>query len=166
VSRPLLIEGLHVTNDVDLRADIELSRGLIHFPAPARSHLPAHGRGVVLSEPGLYFMSLPSQFGHNSALIDWRPKRCRIRLRRYRGEPTASQTFGGVDMSDKQHVRQTRLNPRDVETVCMQCDQAFTSDLEGDRPKELRESVGVPVQHLRRYRLEVGVPAAGPIELS
>ena len=70
MSRPLLLEGLHVTNDVDLRADIELSRGWIQLPAAAGSHFPAHERGVVLSEPGLYFMSLPSQFGHNSALID------------------------------------------------------------------------------------------------
>jgi putative flavoprotein involved in K+ transport len=42
----------------------------IQLPAAVGSHFPAHERGVVLSEPGLYFMGLPFQFGHNSALID------------------------------------------------------------------------------------------------
>jgi putative flavoprotein involved in K+ transport len=44
--------------------------GWIQLPAAAGGHIPAHERGVVLSEPGLYFMGLPFQFGHNSALID------------------------------------------------------------------------------------------------
>lgn len=42
----------------------------IKLPAAAGGNIPAHERGVVLSEPGLYFMGLPFQFGHNSALID------------------------------------------------------------------------------------------------
>ena len=44
--------------------------GWIQRPATADGHVPAHERGVVLSEPGLYFIGLPFQFGHNSALID------------------------------------------------------------------------------------------------
>jgi putative flavoprotein involved in K+ transport len=42
----------------------------IKLPAAAGGHLPVHERGVVLSQPGLYFIGLPFQFGHNSALID------------------------------------------------------------------------------------------------
>jgi putative flavoprotein involved in K+ transport len=42
----------------------------MQLPATDGSHFPPHERGVVLSEPGLYFMGLPFQFGHNSALID------------------------------------------------------------------------------------------------
>jgi putative flavoprotein involved in K+ transport len=42
----------------------------IQLPAAAGGHIPPHERGVVPSEPGLYFMGLPFQFGHNSALID------------------------------------------------------------------------------------------------
>jgi putative flavoprotein involved in K+ transport len=42
----------------------------IQLPCIEGGHIPAHKRGVVLSEPGLYFMGLPFQFGHNSALID------------------------------------------------------------------------------------------------
>jgi putative flavoprotein involved in K+ transport len=42
----------------------------MQLPATDSSHFPAHERGVVLSEPGLYFVGLPFQFGHNSALID------------------------------------------------------------------------------------------------
>jgi putative flavoprotein involved in K+ transport len=42
----------------------------IKLQAAAGGHIPAHERGVVLSEPGLYFMGLPFQFGHNSALVD------------------------------------------------------------------------------------------------
>ncbi|MDQ6876280.1 MAG: NAD(P)/FAD-dependent oxidoreductase [Candidatus Dormibacteraeota bacterium] len=42
----------------------------IKLPAAAGGHVPAHERGVVVSEPGLYFIGLPFQFGHNSALID------------------------------------------------------------------------------------------------
>jgi putative flavoprotein involved in K+ transport len=42
----------------------------IKLPAAAGGHLPTHERGVVLSQPGLYFIGLPFQFGHNSALID------------------------------------------------------------------------------------------------
>jgi putative flavoprotein involved in K+ transport len=42
----------------------------IDLPVAAGGHIPMHERGVVLSQPGLYFMGLPFQFGHNSALID------------------------------------------------------------------------------------------------
>lgn len=42
----------------------------IDLPVVAGGHIPTHERGVVLSQPGLYFMGLPFQFGHNSALID------------------------------------------------------------------------------------------------
>ncbi len=42
----------------------------IQLPAAADGHVPSHERGVVPSEPGLYFIGLPFQFGHNSALID------------------------------------------------------------------------------------------------
>lgn len=42
----------------------------IKLAATAGGHLPTHERGVVVSEPGLYFIGLPFQFGHNSALID------------------------------------------------------------------------------------------------
>jgi putative flavoprotein involved in K+ transport len=42
----------------------------IKLPATAGGHLPAHERGVVGSEPGLYFVGLPFQYGLNSALID------------------------------------------------------------------------------------------------
>jgi putative flavoprotein involved in K+ transport len=42
----------------------------IQLPAAAGGHVPPHERGVVPAEPGLYFMGLPFQFGHNSALID------------------------------------------------------------------------------------------------
>jgi putative flavoprotein involved in K+ transport len=44
--------------------------GWIKRPAAAGGQMPSHERGVVPSEPGLYFMGLPFQFGHNSALID------------------------------------------------------------------------------------------------
>lgn len=44
--------------------------GWIQLPAAAGGHMPTHERGVVPSEPGLYFIGLPFQFGHNSALID------------------------------------------------------------------------------------------------
>jgi putative flavoprotein involved in K+ transport len=44
--------------------------GWIQRPAAAGGHVPPHDRGVVPSEPGLYFIGLPFQFGHNSALID------------------------------------------------------------------------------------------------
>lgn len=44
--------------------------GWIQRPATVGGHVPPHERGVVPSEPGLYFMGLPFQFGHNSALID------------------------------------------------------------------------------------------------
>jgi putative flavoprotein involved in K+ transport len=36
----------------------------------AGRHVPAHERGVVASQPGLYFVGLPFQFGSSSALID------------------------------------------------------------------------------------------------
>jgi putative flavoprotein involved in K+ transport len=42
----------------------------IKLPAAAGGHIPANERGVVLTEPGLYFIGLPFQFGHNSALVD------------------------------------------------------------------------------------------------
>lgn len=44
--------------------------GWINLPAAAGGHVPAHERGVVASEPGLYFVGLPFQFGANSALVD------------------------------------------------------------------------------------------------
>jgi putative flavoprotein involved in K+ transport len=44
--------------------------GWIKRPAAAGGQMPTHERGVVPSEPGLYFIGLPFQFGHNSALID------------------------------------------------------------------------------------------------
>jgi putative flavoprotein involved in K+ transport len=44
--------------------------GWIKLPPTAGGHIPTHERGVVASEPGLSFMGLPFQFGHNSALID------------------------------------------------------------------------------------------------
>ncbi|HVS49108.1 MAG TPA: NAD(P)-binding domain-containing protein, partial [Candidatus Dormibacteraeota bacterium] len=40
--------------------------GWIQLPAAAGGHVPAHERGVVPAEPGLYFIGLPFQFGHNS----------------------------------------------------------------------------------------------------
>ncbi|HLQ14826.1 MAG TPA: NAD(P)-binding domain-containing protein [Candidatus Eisenbacteria bacterium] len=42
----------------------------IKLPAAASGHIPAHERGVVASQEGLYFVGLPFQFGANSALID------------------------------------------------------------------------------------------------
>jgi len=42
----------------------------IQLPSTTGGHLPAHRRGVVLAERGLYFMGLPFMYGHNSALID------------------------------------------------------------------------------------------------
>ncbi|HEV2036276.1 MAG TPA: NAD(P)-binding domain-containing protein [Candidatus Dormibacteraeota bacterium] len=42
----------------------------IKLPAAAGGHIPAHERGVVASQKGLYFVGLPFQFGANSALID------------------------------------------------------------------------------------------------
>src|ERR1700682_2912915 len=64
------------------------------------------------------------------------------------------------------HVRQAQFNPCDIETVRLQCDQAFSSDLEGDRPKERPGSSRVPVQDLRRYRLEADVAPVGVRKLS
>ena len=37
---------------------------------PGFDHLPHHQRGVVSSQPGLYFVGLPFQYGFSSALID------------------------------------------------------------------------------------------------
>lgn len=42
----------------------------IKLPAAAGGRVPAHERGVVLSQAGLYFVGLPFQFGASSALID------------------------------------------------------------------------------------------------
>jgi putative flavoprotein involved in K+ transport len=42
----------------------------IKLPAVAGGHVPAHERGVVASQKGLYFVGLPFQFGANSALVD------------------------------------------------------------------------------------------------
>src|ERR1700694_345024 len=81
---------------------------------------------------------------------------------------TSSTGSRGLDRKPNQwrcrHVRQTRFNPRDVETVRLQRDQAFRSDLEGDRPKERPGTGRVPVQDLRRYRLEAGVAPADVTE--
>jgi len=41
----------------------------IKLPATAGGGIPAHERGVVLSQPGLYFVGLPFQFRASSALI-------------------------------------------------------------------------------------------------
>jgi putative flavoprotein involved in K+ transport len=48
----------------------KLDYSWIKLLAATGGHIPTHERGVVLSQPGLYFMGLPFQFGHNSALID------------------------------------------------------------------------------------------------
>src|SRR5713226_681258 len=70
-SKPRLEDGrrLDVTNVVwctGFRHDYSW----IKLPVAAGGDIPMHERGVVLSQPGLYFMGLPFQFGHNSALID------------------------------------------------------------------------------------------------
>ena len=53
-------------------------------------------------------------------------------------------------------MSQNRVGPRNVEALRLQGDQALESHLEGDRPQEHRQPVGVPVQDLRSYCLEVG----------
>ncbi|HEV2028046.1 MAG TPA: NAD(P)-binding domain-containing protein [Candidatus Dormibacteraeota bacterium] len=69
--KPRLEGGLHLdVRNVVWCTGFKHDYGWIQLPAAAGSHVPAHERGVVLSEPGLYFMGLPFQFGHNSALID------------------------------------------------------------------------------------------------
>jgi putative flavoprotein involved in K+ transport len=42
----------------------------IKLPAVEDGHVPAHERGVVASQPGLYFVGLPFQFRVSSSLID------------------------------------------------------------------------------------------------
>jgi putative flavoprotein involved in K+ transport len=42
----------------------------IQLPSTTGGYPPSHRRGVVTAERGLYFMGLPFQYGHNSALID------------------------------------------------------------------------------------------------
>ncbi|GAC1472800.1 MAG: NAD(P)/FAD-dependent oxidoreductase [Candidatus Dormibacteraceae bacterium] len=42
----------------------------IKLPVAAGGHVPAHERGVVALQPGLYFVGLPFQFGASSALVD------------------------------------------------------------------------------------------------
>jgi len=73
----------------------------IKLPAAAGGDIPAHERGVVPSEPGLYFMGLPFQFGHNSALIDGVGRDAEYVVSRI------AATRTGAKAMEVRHVRQT-----------------------------------------------------------
>ena len=73
----------------------------IKLPAAAGGDIPAHERGVVLSEPVLYFIGLPFQFGHNSALIDGVGRDAEYVVSRIAATRTTAKAM------EVRHVRQT-----------------------------------------------------------